>query len=608
MVFMEYNILSFINMLRFYKGIVSLLLLFFSNTIWAQSIAYTVRMENPQNHIYQVSFTYTGLTSSVLELKMPVWTPGYYQLMNYAKSVEGFEASDEAGKILPFEKSTPSTWQVRTGGSKTLKVKYQVRTGMSFVASNYLDENRAYISPAGLFLYPRGQLNQKVTVTFVPDSSWNPRIATGLDSLAGLPKTYIAPNFDILYDSPILIGKTEELVPFEVKGIPHYFVGYNMGEFDRVTFIIDLKKIVEQASQVIGDIPYKHYTFIAIGPGGGGIEHLNSTAVSFSGKQMNTRSGKLKMYNFLAHEYFHHYNVKRIRPIELGPFDYDQKNKTKMLWVSEGFTVYYEYLAVKRAGLMTDEELMKAFQKEIQSYENKPGHLFQSATQSSYETWEDGPFGRTGDEVNKTISYYNKGPVLGAMLDFAIRHETHNKKSLDDVMRLLYQQYYQKKQRGFTEDEFRKGCERIAGTSLQEIFDYASTTQEINYPKYFGYAGLAIDTTTKALAGGWLGINAATKGDSLLITNVEYESPAWKAGLRSKVAILEIDDQRPTALDAIWKDRKVGEMVKMKVWQNGKIKEITVTLGQKGTKDFTLSYLPQASPLQKEILQSWLGQ
>ncbi len=392
-----------------------------------------------------------------------------------------------------------------------------------------------------------------------------------------------------------------------MKGIPHYFVGYRMGEFDRVTFMNDLKKIVEEASRIIGDIPYQHYTFIAIGPGGGGIEHLNSTSISFSGKQMDTRAGKLKMYNFLAHEYFHHYNVKRIRPIELGPFNYDRENKTKMLWVSEGFTVYYEYLAVKRAGLMTDEELINAFQKEIQTYENKPGHLFQSATQSSYETWSDGPFGRTGDEVNKTISYYNKGPVLGAMLDFNIRHVTQNKKSLDDVMRFLYQEYYQKKQRGFTEDEFRKTCEKMAGTSLKEIFDYASTTRQINYPKYFGYAGLAIDTITKAIPGGWLGINTSTKGDSLLISNVEYESPAWKAGLRSKAAIMSVEGQRPATLTAILKERKAGETVTLQVIQAGQSKELTVTLGQKGTKDFTISRLPQASPLQKEILASWLG-
>lgn len=592
---------------RFCKIFVILTLFFIYSSIQAQQLAYTVRMDNPQNHTYQVSLQYTGLKLPMLELKMPVWTPGYYQLMNYAKSVEGFQATDESGKVLAFEKITPSTWRIQTGGSKALTVNYQVRTGMSFVASNYLDENRAYISPAGLFLHPKGQLKQPVKVTFVPDPSWNPRIATGLDSVAGSPKTYIAPDFDVLYDSPVLMGKTEELNPFEVKGIPHYFVGYRMGEFDRVTFMNDLKKIVEEASRIIGDIPYQHYTFIAIGPGGGGIEHLNSTSISFSGKQMDTRAGKLKMYNFLAHEYFHHYNVKRIRPIELGPFNYDRENKTKMLWVSEGFTVYYEYLAVKRAGLMTDEELINAFQKEIQTYENKPGHLFQSATQSSYETWSDGPFGRTGDEVNKTISYYNKGPVLGAMLDFNIRHVTQNKKSLDDVMRFLYQEYYQKKQRGFTEDEFRKTCEKMAGTSLKEIFDYASTTRQINYPKYFGYAGLAIDTITKAIPGGWLGINTSTKGDSLLISNVEYESPAWKAGLRSKAAIMSVEGQRPATLTAILKERKAGETVTLQVIQAGQSKELTVTLGQKGTKDFTISRLPQASPLQKEILASWLG-
>ncbi len=192
---------------RFCKIFVILTLFFIYSSIQAQQLAYTVRMDNPQNHTYQVSLQYTGLKLPMLELKMPVWTPGYYQLMNYAKSVEGFQATDESGKVLAFEKITPSTWRIQTGGSKALTVNYQVRTGMSFVASNYLDENRAYISPAGLFLHPKGQLKQPVKVTFVPDPSWNPRIATGLDSVAGSPKTYIAPDFDVLYDSPVLMGR-----------------------------------------------------------------------------------------------------------------------------------------------------------------------------------------------------------------------------------------------------------------------------------------------------------------------------------------------------------------------------------------------------------------
>ena len=168
-----------------------------------------------------------------------------------------------------------------------------------------------------------------------------------------------------------------------------------------------------------------------------------------------------------------------------------------MLWVSEGLTVYYEYLVVRRAGISTEEDVLNALRANILAYENKPGRHFQSLAQSSYETWSDGPFGRTGDEVNKTISYYQKGPVVGWLLDLAIRNATQNKKSLDDVMRTLYKKYYQDKNRGFTEAEFRLETENMAGKKLNEIFDYVYTTNELNYNKYLNYAGLQVDTTIK---------------------------------------------------------------------------------------------------------------
>jgi len=217
------------------------------------------------------------------------------------------------------------------------------------------------------------------------------------------------------------------------------------------------------------------------------------------------------MYTFLAHEYFHHYNVKRIRPVELGPFDYDKENRTNMLWVSEGITVYYDILIARRAGLLTDEDLFKGFHGRLLGFENKPGRLYQSATQASYNTWSDGPFGRSDDEVNKTVSVYDKGAILGLMLDFKIRHETQNKKSLDDVMRTLYKDYYLKKKRGFTENEFQTTCEKIAGTKLTELFEYASTVKIPDYKKYFSYGGLDIDINPKQVPGAWLGISVRTQ-------------------------------------------------------------------------------------------------
>jgi predicted metalloprotease with PDZ domain len=320
-----------------------------------------------------------------------------------------------------------------------------------------------------------------------------------------------------LYDCPLLVGNLEELPPFTVSGIPHRFIGLNLGEFDKVQFMSDLKKIVETGSAIIGHIPYKHYTFIGIGPGQGGIEHSNSTTISFNGSGLANPQGRLRMLNFIAHEHFHHYNVKRIRPIELGPFDYDNGNRTKSLWVSEGLTVYYEYIILKRGGISTEQDMLNNLSANMRAFETKTGKLYQTLAESSYETWRDGPFGRSNDTVVKTISYYDKGPVVGLLFDFAIRHNTQNKKSLDDVMRRLYREFYQQKNRGFNEEELRKVIEETAGTKLDELFDYIYTTKELDYKKYLGYAGLQVDASWNitriptpdplqaAILKGWLG-------------------------------------------------------------------------------------------------------
>lgn len=582
----------------------ALLAIVLPNIITAQT-SFIVTMDNPSSHTFHVQMDVINLKSSSTEFKIPVWTPGYYQLLNFQNGVENIKAEAE-GKTLSIQKKEANSWVVQNGTSKKITLNYDIKTVRPFVATPYIDDERAYISPPGVFLHEAGKINQPVTVTIVPNSKWN-RVATGLDSVATKKFTYTAPDFDVFYDAPILVGNLEELPSFTIDGKTHRFIGYKLGDFDKVAFMADLKKVVAAASGIIRHIPYKHYTFIAIGPGGGGIEHLNSSSVAFSGQSVTTPPGKLRIMNFLAHEYFHHYNVKRIRPIELGPFDYDKGSKTKMLWVSEGLSVYYEYLAVKRAGLATDEEVYNEFTGNLRNYENKPGRLFQSLVQSSYETWSDGPFGRTGDEINKTISYYDKGPVIGLLFDFRIRTLTDNKKSLDDVMRVLYNKYYLGLKRGFTEEEFRQETVKIAGDPLNELFDYVNTTKEVDYPKYFHLGGLEIDTTSYEIKGGWLGLSSRGRNDTILVTAVDWESPAMKAGIKSGVQILSLDGAPVTKpMQAVLDSRKPGDEVELVYLVNGERKTISLTLQQKKEKTFKITALTDPTPLQKQIHNSWL--
>lgn len=571
------------------------------------SITFTVSMEKPATHYFHVEMKCEGIKKESLLLKMPVWTPGYYQRLDFANNVENFHATDPKGNEIKWTKSSGNGWQLQSNDANSISVNYDVNATRPFVGTPYLDSTRGYILPAGVFLFVDGMISHSAEVIIKPFASWH-NVATGLDSIAGKKFTYIAPDFDILYDSPLLVGNLEELPSFTVKGIPHRFIGYRLGNFDRVQFMNDLKKVVETATNMMGDIPYKHYTFISIGPGAGGIEHLNNTTVSFSGTGYNTPECKIRSLHFLAHEYFHNYNVKRIRPVELGPFDYENGSRTKLLWVSEGLSVYYEYMTVHRAGLSTNEELFNAFRNNMLAFEGKPGRLYQTLEQSSYDTWSDGPFGRTGDELNKTISYYDKGPVVGLLLDLKIRELTQNKRSLDDVMRFVYREYYQKKKRGFTDEEFRAACEKIAGASLQDEFKYVSTTAELDYPKYFAYAGLSIDTTTKELPGAYSGMNIRERNDSVLITTVDWESPAWNAGIRGRQALLEINGEKATSklLKEITDRSNAGDKITLTILVNNSKKTIEVPFGKRKEKSFSISPIETSSPLQRKIFESWL--
>ncbi len=278
-----------------------------------------------------------------------------------------------------------------------------------------------------------------------------------------------------------------------MEGIPHRIAVLNPGAYDRDKLTADYKKMVQSAVGLIGEMPYRHYTFLIMGQGGGGLEHTNSMAVftGFRGADIYPAERKsfLGWMSFIAHEFYHLYNVKTIRPVALGPFDYDRENYTNMLWVSEGFTVYYEDIILNRAGFMNGDEMLESLGRSITNYESVPGSRVQPVTLSSFDTWINF-FNRSANAENTTISYYDKGCGLALLLDLKIRHETDNKRSLNDVMRRLYYNYYKELGRGFTDGEFRSECESIAGCSLEEIFNYASSTVRPDYNRYLDYAGL----------------------------------------------------------------------------------------------------------------------
>ena len=448
-----------------------------ASSLAAQTVAFTVSMPAPASHIFHVRMAADRLTGPTLDFLMPVWTPGYYRVSDYARNVSNLHARDAAGRELAWEKITPYTWRVASDGAAAVTLDYDVYGATRFGAQNFLDASRAYISPPGLYLYLAGQLARPATVAFELPPGWT-SIANGLDP-TGRPNVFSAPDFDLLYDCPTLIGNQEAL-RFEVRGVPHFVAIENVPEtIDRPKMLGDLARIVDAATGMIGDIPYKHYTFLMMGQGNGGIEHLTSASISFNGTSLGTETGYRRWLSYVAHEYFHNFNVKRIRPLALGPFDYQTENRTNMLWVSEGLSVYYQDLLLVRAGLATPEQYLEKLATSMGSFESVLGRHYQSATESSWNTW--GTSG-VGNDRNTTISYYDNGALLGAIIDLTIRHGSGNRRSLDDVMRALYRTYYQEKRRGFTDAEFRAECEAAAGVPLDEVFSYASTTRDPDYP------------------------------------------------------------------------------------------------------------------------------
>ena len=549
-------------------------------------------MPEPAAHYFHVVLRAQGLTGELQDFKLPNWSPGYYRLIDYAGNVQHFRAEDGGRHALPFEKTATNTWRIATGGAPAVLLTYDVTAKAVFGVQNFVGETRAYLSPAGVYLYPSGHIANRVSVTFELPAGWA-RIATGLEPVSGRENTFTAPDYDILYDCPTLIGNQETL-GFTASGRPHRVVLENVpATVDRTKMLADLKRMVEAATNLMGDVPYSSYTFLMMGTGNGGIEHLNSASISFNGKSLETPEGYLRWLSYVAHEYFHNFNVKRIRPIALGPFDYDRENLTSMLWVSEGLSVYYQDLLLVRAGLMTRDQYLQKMQTAIARFENASGHHYQSATDSSVNTW--GTSGVGGDR-NTTISYYDNGAMLGAMLDLKIRAASASRHSLDDVMRALYRKYYKEKKRGFTDGEFRTECETAAGSDLSEVLDYASTTRDVDYAKYFALAGLTLDSTTEDAPGSWIGLDTQTRDGQLFVVYTTPGSPAEAAGLKPGDRIVEPASVQ--ALASLLASGRPGATIALKLAD----REVSVTLA----KNFKRTYTFHAAA-ENATLKEWLG-
>jgi predicted metalloprotease with PDZ domain len=570
-----------------------------------------VRMPQPWKHQFEVAMTLSGFIERELDLVMPTWTPGSYLIREYSRHVQQFSATTGSGKELRWHKKSKNRWCILKEQASNIIVRYRVYAFEVSVRGCFLDDSRGYISGAGLFMFVHGYLDKPYRIHIEPDPSWK-HISTALEPLRSQPGSFLAPDFDTLLDCPIEIGN-QEILAFQVGGIPHRVSLYGEGNYDAARLCEDMRRIVETAIQVVGEIPFSHYTFLVqLQPdGNSGIEHSNSCSLQVSRWSFQTEEGYQKFLTLVAHEYFHLWNVKRIRPQALGPFDYSEENYTHMLWVSEGFTEYYDDLIVRRSGLMQPGTYLKRLSSVIQTFQETPGRLLESAADASFDAWIKS-YRQNENTANASVSYYTKGSLIALVMDLEIRHRTENR-TLDDVMRLLYQSYHRDLNRGFTDAEFRTACEEVAGGNLDEIFDgYAYGTEEIDFARYFGYAGLKFEDSgedDEASAQSYLGITAGNVEGSFVVLGVTAGGPAYEQGINVRDEIIAMDGFRVNSesLSARIKETPPGSRLEILVSRAGKMRIIPVVTERKSPKRFRLSRIQDPALKQKLIFEEWLA-
>ena len=575
----------------------------------ADALEYTLRFPEPHTHYVEVELV-VPVSGDSLELAMATWTPGSYLIREYARHVEDVTAATLEGTPLAVDKSRKNRWRIDTSGAPKIVVRYRVYGREMTVRANFIDADLAIINGAATYLtLLDGDEHPHDIRVELPEAYEH--IATALPAHpSGDANRFFAPSFDIAVDSPMVIGKPA-LYEFDVEGVPHVLASFaEHGVWDGERSAADVERLAEVQAELWGVIPYDRYVFLSVlSGGGGGLEHLSSTLMLGDRWATRKRKDYVNWLGLVSHELFHTWNVKRLRPLALGPFDYENEVHTESLWVAEGITSYYDDLLLKRAGLIDFDEYLDKLSGQIEGLQTTPGRLVHSLSGASYDAWIK-YYRRDENTQNTSVSYYTKGAVVGWLLDAEIQRATAGDNSLDDVMRLAYERY--SGERGYTPAQFRAVAEEVAGRPLDDFFATAvDGTGELDYAPALEYFGLELVPPKPATppggkpdaTPGWLG---ADVGGDNRVRRVLRETPAYRAGLNVDDEILAIDGERIDSLDGRLERYRPDATVTLLIARRGRIRELPVTLGKKPDKTWKLRVAKRAGPSEKRRRDAWL--
>jgi predicted metalloprotease with PDZ domain len=565
-------------------------------------------LKNPEQHVFQVSMTIPQPAPET-KIAMPAWN-ALYQVRDFSYrirdvQVSSFSESGAPGENLPVRKLDKQTWEIVGSGKNagvvsSLLVRYSILWDDAGPFNSQLNARHAFVNFAELLLYVPDRRRENTTVEFddVP-ASWRAIAELGAGTR---PNSFSAASYDTLVDAPAEIGKFEEF-GFDQSGA-HFRVVVDGKEWRRDRLENNLRHITAYELQLMGGPPFHQYTFFFhIGPysesGGGGMEHANCTAIGSSSMD--------SAITIAAHEFFHAWNVKRIRPQTLQPVDFAKEQYTRALWFAEGVTNTYASYTLERSGIWPKERFYADLAAQISELDSRPAHRWQSVEESSLDAWLE-----KYDEYRqpeRSISYYNKGQIVGEMLDLEIRNATDGRKSLDAVMTRMNEAYA--KQGKYYDDTngVRAVAEEVTGASLDDFFRrYVSGTDEIPYDKFLGPLGLELKVELHPIADlGFWTAGGRAGGSTAAVSQVVPGSGAEAAGLLAGDVLLELNGETVPAFLSGWvRQHAPGEIVKLRVHRDGKVLDLSFALGSNETKKYSISEVAHATDRQKRIREGWL--